>query len=120
MDMERKPIWRLFEVKTCSGSCYMNYDSFSKMLISTRDNIKNEYPDVKDKDIVIEIEYDEKWDETNITLGFYSPETDKEYNKRIAEEERERYNENAAKLNDIRNFLESNPDLKTEFLNNYI
>jgi hypothetical protein len=119
MNMERKAIWRKFEVNT-GGSCYMNYEFFINNLTAVRNTIKNEYPDVKDKDINIEIEFDEKWDETNIIIGFYSPETDKEYNERIAEEEKERYNEKVAKLNSIRDFLEANPDLKNEFLNNYV
>ena len=117
--MERKSIWRKFEVIT-SYSCYMNYDFFIKKLTSARNDIKKEYPNVADKDINVEFEYDENWEETNITLTFSSPETDKEYFERIAKEENERYNENIAKLNSIRDFLEANPDLKTEFLNNYI
>lgn len=117
--MERKSIWRKFEVNT-SGSCYMNYDFFIKNLTSVRNKIKNEYPEVNDKDINIEIEFEEEWDETHITLAFSSLETDKEYNERIAKEEKERYNEKIAKLNSIRDFLEANPELKNEFLNNYV
>jgi hypothetical protein len=117
--MERKTIWRKFEVNT-SGSCYMNYEFFINNLTSIRNTIKKEYPDVKDKDINVEIEFEEEWDETHITLTFSSLETDKEYFERIAKEENERYNEKIAKLNSIRDFLEANPDLKNEFLNNYV
>lgn len=117
--MERKLIWRKFEVNT-SGSCYMNYDFFINNLTSVRNTIKNEYPEVNDKDINVEIEFEEEWDETHITLTFSSPETNKEYFERIAKEENERYNEKIAKLNSIRDFLDANPELKTEFLNNYV
>ena len=115
--MERKSIWRKFEVNT-SGSCYMNYDFFIKNLTSVRNTIKNEYPEVNDKDI--EIEFEDGWDETHITLTFSSLETDKEYNERIAKEEKEQYNEKVAKLNSIRDFFEANPEFKNDFLNNYV
>lgn len=117
--MERKYIGRKFEVNT-GGSCYINYDFFINNLTSVRNTIKEKYPEVNDKDIEIEIEYDEKWDEANITLVFATPETDEEYNERIAKEEKKRYNEKVAKLNSIREFLDANPEMKNEFLNNYV
>lgn len=121
--MERKLIWRKFEVNTranTNGSCYMNYEFFINNLTSIRNTIKNEYPEVKDKDINIEIKFEEEWDETNIALTFSSLETDKEYNERIAKEEKKRYNEQVAKLNSFREFLNANPEMKNEFLNNYV
>lgn len=117
--MKRELIWRKFEVNT-SGFCYMNYDFLINNLTSVRNTIKNKYPEIKDKDINVEIEFEEEWDETHITLTFSSFETDKEYNERIAKEENERYKENIAKLNSIRDFLDANPELKSEFLNNYV
>lgn len=117
--MERKYVSRKFEVNT-GGSCYMNYDFLINNLTSVRNTIKEKYPEVKDKDIEIEFEYDEHWDEAHIKLIFLSLETDKEYNERIAREEKKRYNENVAKLNSIREFLEANPEMKKEFLNNYV
>lgn len=120
--MERKYIGRKFEVNT-GGSCYINYDFFINNLTSVRNTIKEKYPEVNDKDIEVEIEYDEKWegwDETHIALTFSSLETDEEYNERIANEEKKRYNEKVAKLNSIREFLDANPEMKNEFLNNYV
>ena len=117
--MERKLVWRKFKVST-SGSCYMNYEFFINNLTSVRNTIKNEYPEVNDKDITVEIDFEEEWDETHITLTFSSLETNEEYFERIAKEENARYNEKIAKLNDIRNFLDANPDLKNELLNNYV
>ncbi len=117
--MERKYISRKFEVNT-GGSCYLNYDFLINNLTSVRNTIKEKYPEVNDKDIEIEIEYEDEWDETHITLMFSSLETDKEYNERIAKEEKKRYNEKVAKLNSIREFLDANPEMKNEFLNNYV
>lgn len=119
LNMERKLIWRKFEVNT-GGSCYMNYEFFANNLTSVRNTIKEKYPEVNDKDIKIEIEYEDAWDETHIVLAFSSFETDEEYNERIAIEEKKRHNENVAKLNSIREFLDANPEMKKEFLNNYI
>jgi hypothetical protein len=117
--MERKPILRKFEVNT-GGSCYTKYDFFINKLTSVRNTIKEKYPEVNDKDIEIEIEYEDAWDEIIITLKFATLETDEEYNERIAKEEKKRYNEKVAKLNSIREFLDTNPEMKNEFLNNYI
>ena len=117
--MERKYVGRKFEVNT-GASCYINYDFFINNLTSVRNTIKEKYPEVNDKDIEIEIEYDDHWDETHIALIFSSLETDKEYFERLAREENKRYNENVAKLNSIREFLEANPEMKKEFLNNYV
>ena len=117
--MERKYISRKFELNT-GGSCYLNYDFLINNLTSVRNTIKEKYPEVNDKDIEIEIEYEDAWDETRITLMFSSLETDEEYNERIAKEEKKRYNEKVAKLNSIREFLDANPEMKNEFLNNYV
>jgi hypothetical protein len=117
--MERKSILRKFKVNT-GGSCYLNYDFFINNITSVRNTIKEKYPEVNDKDIELEIEYEDAWDETHITLMFSSLETDKEYNERITKEEKKRYNEKVAKLNSIREFLEANPEMKNEFLNNYV
>lgn len=117
--MERKYISRKFEVNTC-GSCYLNYDSLINNLTSVRNTIKEKYPEVNDKDIEVEIEYEDAWDETHIALTFSSLETDKEYNERITKEEKKRHNEKVAKLNSIREFLDANPEMKNEFLNNYV
>ena len=118
--MERKYINRKFEVNTGGDSCHINYDFFIDNLTSVRNTIKEKYPEVKDKNIEIEIEYEVKWDETYIALIFSSLETDKEYFERLAREEKKRYNEKIAKLNSIREFLEANPEMKEEFLNNYV
>lgn len=117
--MERKPILRKFEVNT-GGSCYINYEFFINNLTSVRNTIKEKYPEVNDKEINIDIEFDEKWDEANITLIFATLETDEEYNERIAKEETKRYIENVAKLNSIREFLDANPEMKNEFLKNHV
>lgn len=117
--MGRKYISRKFEVNT-GGSCYLNYDFLINNLTSVRNTIKEKYPEVNDKDIEVEIEYEDAWDETHIALTFSSLETDEEYNERIAKEEKKRYNEKVAKLNSIREFLDANPEMKNEFLNNYI
>lgn len=117
--MERKYLLRKFEVNT-GGSSYINYDFFINNLTSVRNTIKEEYPEINDKDIEIEVEYEVSWDETHITLIFATQETDEEYNERIAKEEKKRYNEKVAKLNSIREFLDANPEMKNEFLNNYI
>ena len=117
--MERKYISRKFNVNT-NGSCYLKYDFLINNLTSVRNTIKEKYPEVNDKDIEIEIEYEDAWDETHITLIFATLETDEEYNERIANEEKKRYNEKVAKLNSIREFLDANPEMKNEFLNNYV
>lgn len=117
--MERKYISRKFEVNT-GGSCYLNYDFLINNLTSVRNTIKEKYPEVNDKDIEVEIEYEPAWDETHIALIFSSLETDKECNERIAKEEKKRHNEKVAKLNSIREFLDTNPEMKNEFLKNYV
>lgn len=112
--MERKSIQRKFEVST-SGSCYLNYDFFINNLTSVRNTIKNEYPEVKD--IEIEFEYDDAWDETHIALMFSSLETDEEYATRMALEKITKKNTRKHQIQQLKKFLAENPELKEEFLN---
>lgn len=75
--MERKYISRKFNVNT-NGSCYLKYDFLINNLTSVRNTIKEKYPEVNDKDIEIEIEYDDEcWKDT---LEYPEPEyyTDKD------------------------------------------
>jgi guanylate kinase len=114
--MERKSILRKFEVST-SDSCYLNYDFFINNLTSVRNTIKEKYPEVKDKDIEIEIEYEDAWDETNISLIFSSPETDEEYATRMALEKTAKENMRKHQMQQLKKFLKENPDLKEIVLN---
>jgi hypothetical protein len=114
--MERKSIQRKFEVST-SGSCYLNYDFFINNLTSVRNTIKEKYPEVKDKDIEIEFEYDDAWDETHIILIFSSLETDEEYATRMTLEKTAKENMRKHQMQQLKKFLKENPDLKEEFLN---
>lgn len=114
--MERKSIQRKFEVST-SGS-YLNYDFFINNLTSVRNTIKEKYPEVNDKDIEIEFEYDDAWDETQITLIFSSFETDEEQNRRLNNEEKQREREKRKMMNEIQSYLKLYPELKEELLNN--
>lgn len=113
--MERKSIQRKFEVST-SGS-YLNYDFFINNLTSVRNRIKEKYPEVNDKDIEIEFEYDNAWDETQITLIFFSFETDEEQNRRLNNEEKQRELEKRKMMNEIQSYFKVYPELKEEFLN---
>ena len=113
--MERKSIQRKFEVST-SGS-YLNYDFFINNLTSVRNTIKEKYPEVNDKDIEIEFEYDDAWDETQITLIFSSFETDEEQNRRLNNEEKQREHEKRKMVNEIQSYLKLYPELKEEILN---
>lgn len=115
--MERKSIQRKFEVST-SGSCYLNYDFFINNLTSVRNTIKEKYPEVKDKDIEIEFEYDDAWDETHIALMFSSLETDEEQNRRLNNEEKQREYEKRKMMNEIQSYFKVYPELKEELLNN--
>lgn len=114
--MERKSIQRKFEVST-SGSCYLNYDFFINNLTSVRNTIKEKYPEVNDKDIEIEIEYDDAWDETNISLIFFSPETDEEQNRRLNNEEKQKEREKRKIMNEIQSYFKVYPELKEIVLN---
>lgn len=114
--MERKSIQRKFEVST-SGSCYLNYDFFINNLTSVRNTIKEKYPEVKDKDIEIEFEYDDAWDETHIALMFSSLETDEEQNRRLNNEEKQREREKGKMMDEIQSYLKLYPELKEELLN---
>lgn len=113
--MERKSIQRKFEVST-SGS-YLNYDFFINNLTSVRNRIKEKYPEVNDKDIEIEFEYDDAWDETQITLIFSSLETDEEQNRRLNNEEKQREREKGKMVSEIQSYLKLCPELKEELLN---
>lgn len=115
--MERKSIQRKFEVST-SCSCYLNYDFFINNLTSVRNTIKEKYPEVNDKDIEIEIEYEDAWDETNISLIFSSPETDEEQNRRLNNEEKQKEREKGKMINEIQSYFKLYPELKEELLNN--
>lgn len=114
--MERKSIQRKFEVNT-SGSCYLNYYFFINNLTSVRNTIKEKYPEVNDKDIEIEIEYDEVWDETHITLTFSSLETDEEQSRRLNNEEKQRVREKGKMMNEIQSYFKLYPELKETLLN---
>ena len=113
--MERKSIQRKFEVSTSSS--YLNYDFFINNLTSVRNTIKEKYPEVNDKDIEIEFEYDYAWDETQITLIFSSFETDEEQNRRLNNEEKQREYEKRKMVNEIQSYLKLYPELKEEILN---
>lgn len=114
--MERKSIQRKFEVST-SGS-YLNYDFFINNLTSVRNTIKEKYPEVNDRDIEIEFEYDDAWDETHIALMFSSLETDEEQNRRLNNEEKQREYEKRKMMNEIQSYFKVYPELKEELLNN--
>lgn len=114
--MERKLIQRKFEVGT--SACYLNYDFFINNLTSVRSTIKEKYPEVKDKDIEIEFEYDDAWDETHIALMFSSLETDEEQNRRLNDEEKQREYKKRKMMNEIQSYLKVYPELKEELLNN--
>lgn len=115
--MERKSIQRKFEVST-SGSCYINYEFFINNLTSVRNTIKEKYPEVNDKEINIDIEFDEEWDETHIALMFSSLETDEEQNRRLNNEEKQREHEKRKMMNEIQSYFKVYPELKEELLNN--
>ena len=114
--MERKSIQRKFEVST-SGS-YLNYDFFINNLTSVRNTIKEKYPEVNDRDIEIEFEYDDAWDETHIALMFSSLEIDEEQNRRLNNEEKQREHEKRKMMNEIQSYFKVYPELKEELLNN--
>lgn len=114
--MKRKLIQRRFEVNI-SGSCYLNYDFFINNLTSVRNTIKEKYPEINDKDIEIELEYDDAWDETHIALMFSSLETDEEQNRCLNNEEKQREHEKRKMMNEIQSYFKVYPELKEIVLN---
>jgi hypothetical protein len=113
--MERKKIWQA--VRANSISAWNTYDAFMYNLNTTREKIKELYPEVEDKDISIEISYRE-CDNLELNFEFKRFETDEEQNRRLNYEESQRKLEKEKMMKEIQSFFKLYPELKETILNN--
>lgn len=94
---------------------YISYPKFIKELLDSYNYIKQQYPDIKDEDIIVEFETTNN--HIPMKLTYFVLETDEEYNTRIALEKISKENMRKYKIQELKKFLKENPELKEEFLN---
>ena len=113
--MEHKQIWQTIQVNTiCEWSLY---EAFIYNLNTTREKIKELYPEVDDKDIAIFISYG-KYNDLKLSFGFRRFETVEEQNKHLNNEAKQREFEKEKMMNEIKSFFKLYPELKETLLNN--
>lgn len=112
--MERKKIWQAVQANNIS--VWNTYEAFMRNLNTTRERIKELYPEVEDKDISIEISYGE-CDNLELNFGFRRFETVEEQNRRLNYEESQRKLEKEKMINEIQSFFKLYPELKETILN---
>lgn len=114
--MERKKIMQTVRAK---GICaYNRYNTFMHQLNATREKIKELYPEIEDKDIEINISYEDYDDSVELVFEFPRFETVEEENQRLNNENKRRELEKDMMMNEIQSFFKLYPELKEELLNN--
>lgn len=92
-----------------------SYPMFMKQLSRSYNIIKQQYPEVRDKDITVEFDTDFS---IPMKLVFYAFETDEELATRIAIEKTAKENMKKCQIQQLKKLLAENPELKEELLNN--
>lgn len=113
--MEPKKIMQT--IRAYGISTYNCYSTFMHQLNVTREKIKKLYPEVEDKDIEINISYEDFDDSIELKFDFPRFETIEEQNKRLANKAKLREIEKEKMINEIKSFFKLHPELKEEILN---
>lgn len=111
----KRTLYREFPVFEGDGS-YNNYTTFINRILQAHKEIKETYPDLEDKDICVSIEQNQDCG-IFMDFEFSTLETDEEYNQRISWEEITEYAAKQRKIEEIKDFLKKNPEIKNELLN---
>lgn len=114
--MERKKIWQT--VQAHGISAYNSYNTFMHYFNTTREKIKELYPEVEDKYIDVNIVNGDYEGCIEFTFEFLRFETIEEQNQRLSNEEKQKELEKEKMMNEIQSFFKLYPELKEIVLNN--
>ena len=78
--------------------------------------LSEKYPGIDSNGIKLEYHNDEEYNECELNIIGYSPETDEEYNKRVYKNEYNLRIERARKLDLMKSYLREHPELREELL----
>lgn len=112
--MERINMIRREHVATFYDS--INLSLFKCALDEAITMLSEKYPDIDSNSIKLEYNNDEEYNECELDIIGYSPETDKEYNERVYKNEYNLRIERARKLDLMKSYLREHPDLREELL----